>query len=833
MRVYYGLAWKEILAQKMTSCLIWIAVLLSAMMTTVIGQSIGILSVMREKQAVAIGGERYASFVQMDEEQVRKLKEDERISYAGVSVSLGSLKLNQALTLGLVEYWGDSLEHYPAFSRLKEGWLPKQAMEIALSKDVLEFLGFDGKIGDSITLSVSKALRHGIEIEQFDYSAEFILTGIMESNYLGYAWGSVNGIVGEGTAERVLPNSYLYYTVDICTKRKQDFQEVMNDLCLQLQVHELDTMYNTVYLNALGISFDSEAADIEVSDQGFSFLTAAGVLIGGLLLLAAGLVIYNILKIAVSKRILQYGTLRAVGAERGQLYLIVTIEVFLYCLVGIPIGIWFGLLAAKGVLTAAVSFLSPDIFLVQSELELQQLIAQNSAGRMEFLLISVGVTLLFAYLAALPAAYFAANLSPIAALSKGNKTVFCRGRRVKKIRNFEAYYAWLNLRRNRGRTVITILSLVMSIAVFIALQGVLSLVNVANSGEMEHFGDYLLVNELGGFSFSDLEELEADENIEAVAAMQFSIYEQNKEQKAEGILLGFDLQAGETFQVIGLNDLYMEYFFGKRLSAEQMEALLTGKGCVVRNPIPIVYQEEEFPYTSFSAGDRIEVSGKELEVLYTLDGYDAYLSVGNSGFYNGVQVIVNEDLYTELTGKEDYAELLPVLAEGGSREGADLAAHRVCQRVLGSTCLSYEEADRQLEESFAQTNLLAWGLILLVGLIGVLNIINTVYTNIYTRVVEIGVQRAIGMSLEGIYRTFLWEGVYYGGIAALIGGGVGYLCLIFVEAAKVNEIDLIPFPLLAMTEAALVSILICLAATWIPLWKIRRMNIVESMEAAE
>ena len=126
-----------------------------------------------------------------------------------------------------------------------------------------------------------------------------------------------------------------------------------------------------------------------------------------------------------------------------------------------------------------------------------------------------------------------------------------------------------------------------------------------------------------------------------------------------------------------------------------------------------------------------------------------------------------------------------------------------------------------------------WYFFSVMNVITLMNIINTVYTNIYTRVVEIGVQRAIGMSLEGIYRTFLWEGVYYGGIAALIGGGVGYLCLIFVEAAKVNEIGLIPFPLLAMAEAALVSILVCLAATWIPLWKIRRMNIVESMEAAE
>ena len=39
------------------------------------------------------------------------------------------------------------------------------------------------------------------------------------------------------------------------------------------------------------------------NDKGFSFMTVAGVLVGTLILLAAGLVIYNILKISVSKRI--------------------------------------------------------------------------------------------------------------------------------------------------------------------------------------------------------------------------------------------------------------------------------------------------------------------------------------------------------------------------------------------------------------------------------------------------------------------------------------------------------------------------------------------------
>lgn len=47
-------------------------------------------------------------------------------------------------------------------------------------------------------------------------------------------------------------------------------------------------------MNALGISYtaNSEGAN----DKGFSFMTVAGILVGTLILLAAGLVIYNILK---------------------------------------------------------------------------------------------------------------------------------------------------------------------------------------------------------------------------------------------------------------------------------------------------------------------------------------------------------------------------------------------------------------------------------------------------------------------------------------------------------------------------------------------------------
>ena len=831
MKSYRILAWKELLAQKVTSILILIAVILSTVTTTVIGQSIGILNAMRQQQAITINGEKYATFLQMSEEQLSELKEDARFSYIGASISLGTIDLNNQLTLGLVEYVGNSLDAYPAISQIQEGRLPEQAMEIALSEDALKFLGFDGKVGDTISLPVSKTLRHDIA-PSIEFTADFVLVGITKSNYIGYSYGGITGIVGTDTAEQLLPEEYLYYNVDFRTADKRSFQNTVNDVIEKFQIHELDTSYNQVYLQACGIQFDSQESS-ENSGSGFSFMAAAGIMVGVLILLAAGLVIYNILKISVSKRIKGYGVLRAIGSEKSQLYSIVSLQILILCLIGIPVGMIAGLLSTKGIIIMATSFLSPEIFMVQNTSELQNLISANSTGKVPFLVISAAITLFFAFMAAIPAAKYAAKVPPTVAMSGRNTKVKRRNRKSKTIRNFEAYYARLNLKRNRGRTAITVLSLVMSIAVFIALQSFTTLLNTASGMEDNHLGDYSIVNETVGFSADDLEELRQNSAVSSVAAIQFLLYKPDDAGQISDIALGFALQPGETFQVVGLNDDYWDYFMGSELSAEDLTLLKSGKACIVRNPLALNYGGTELERTSFAAGDAISVAGRDITIIATLDGYDGYVSVGNSGFTNGVQVIVSDCIYSELTGTAIYNEMCPTLNADADRELFDAVAEKICQDIPGTTCLSYEETDRQLEESFEQIRLLAWGLILFVGLIGLLNIINTVYTNIHTRVMEIGMQRAIGMSAGSLYKTFLWEGAYYGIIAAVIGNIVGYICTIFVNAAAADTIQLVSIPILPIAEATVLSIGACLLATCIPLRKIAGMSIVDSIETVE
>lgn len=598
-----ALVWKELLAQRFTSALILLAVVLSTMMTAVIGQSLGVLSAMRQQQAIAIGGNRHAGFVQMDERQVEALRNDPRLSFVGVYIVLGNTRLDNSLNLGLSEFQEDVSAIYPSISALKEGRLPQAPMEIALPEDVLEYLGSSGKPGDTLTLSLSKALRHGVMTQSYDFTAQFTLVGVTESNYLNYAAGVINGIVGPGTAAILLPEEYFYSNVDVRVADKGSFQAVMDDLASALQVHELDLTYNIPYLNALGIRYNGESADVGgVSENGFPFIMAAGVLVGALILLAAGLVIYNVLKIAVSRRVRQYGVLRAIGADKGQVYFLVAAQALLLCAVGIPIGLLLGTLSAKGILTAATGALSPKIFLARDSEELIRLIGENSGGKAAFLLGSAAITLAFALLAALPAARYAAKVSPTVAMAGRYGKIKRRGRKERRIRNFEAFYAWLNLKRGRGRTVITVLSLTMSIAVFVAMQGTVELLDTAKGGVAEHYGDYSITNESVGFSPEEYRGMEDDPRVAELTAMQFSYYEQGVDGYPIGIDFGFPLQSAETFQVLGLNGSYWDKAFSS-LSAELLERLKTGEGCVVRNPLPLVFEGQEIPRTQIYSGD--------------------------------------------------------------------------------------------------------------------------------------------------------------------------------------------------------------------------------------
>lgn len=826
MKSYLALAWKELKAQKITAVLILIAVIMSTIMTTVIGQSIGILQSMRVQQAAGLNGNRYVTFHQLSREQVQKLHEDDRLYDVGDIIFVGSTTLgNSSLTLYLREYHNNALAMYPGICEIKEGCLPEKANEVALSEDTLHYLGLNAAIGDTISLDLSVYVMDG-SLPEVEYAADFTLTGILENSYLGYATGVVDGIAGNGTAESVLPDEYLLYSTDFKTHSKQDFQSIVCDLAAELQEDERYIQYNWVLLDALGISYDAD--EDSSTGAGFSFMTAACILVGVLILLAAGLVIYNILKISITKRIKEYGTLRAIGGQRRQIYRLVSLQLLILCGVGIPVGLLLGALSAKGALIAVTGVLNPEIFMANSTSELNSAISAASTVKLPMLFASVAVTLIFAMLAAFPAARYASRVSPTVAMS--GQTVKIR-RRVKKnrtIRNFDAYYARLSLKRGRGRTVVTILSLVMSITVFAALQSFTGLLDASSSIQNMYSGDYAITNETVGIPAEAVKTLEANDAVEGISTTRLSVF-----MPGAGDVLPFEtdlsMQSHETLQLASVDEGQFRTY-APDLSEEDKQALNDGTGCLIQNPIAFSYGDTSIQLTNLAVGDTIRLGDKIVRVVGLTD---TPVIINNAGFTNGVQIIVNGELYSYLLGDDSYSEIYPTLKENADADAFESWLDNWCSEQPGTHWLSYRQSNDEMAESFAQVKMLCWVLIAFIGVIGVLNIINTVYSNIHTRVVEIGMQRAIGMSTASLYRTFLWEGAYYGIFASVIGAVLGYVCCIFVGAAKTDTLQLVAVPVMAIIEAAVVSVAACLLATAIPLRSIAKMNIVESIENVE
>ena len=103
MKSYLSLAWKELKAQRVTAILILIAVILSSLMTTVIGQSIGILQAMRVQQAERLNGSRYATFHQLTQQQAQVLRRSAayRCGRCALSRQHGAWQQSEALPAGV------------------------------------------------------------------------------------------------------------------------------------------------------------------------------------------------------------------------------------------------------------------------------------------------------------------------------------------------------------------------------------------------------------------------------------------------------------------------------------------------------------------------------------------------------------------------------------------------------------------------------------------------------------------------------------------------------------------------------------------------------------
>jgi len=237
------------------------------------------------------------------------------------------------------------------------------------------------------------------------------------------------------------------------------------------------------------------------------------------------------------------------------------------------------------------------------------------------------------------------------------------------------------------------------------------------------------------------------------------------------------------------------------------------------------------PEGVYEIGDVVPFVVGERVVELPVVGLADTLPAGN---YNSATAVAAIATSRELGGKEGYSGLEVNVSSDVPPD--ELA--RSIEAVLGDRddVFAYDMSavDESGEQIGLQMSILLYGLVAVVSLIGALNIVNTITTNLILRVREFGTLRAVGMSVAQMRAMVRIESVLYG-LWAVAGGGAVGMALTRSMFNSVTQLQAIawqaPWGSLAISVVMVVGISLLSAA--VPLRRISRMNIVESIRTAE
>lgn len=388
-------------------------------------------------------------------EDVNKTAAFYRVGHA--LVCDGEVRLTRYLQ---IEALGEGVTNLIAV-HLSAGRMPENEREIILPDRYIEQIDARVRVGDTLTLSVGQRTLNGEPIAAHkEYEENEELTDCRELTYTvvgifekldtvidnGYSPSYIALTAGEATGPA---------TVFFTLKHPARFYSVMGD-----------------NLNA-GIGYDWVAHSDLLAYSG-SFRNGGltrmmyGLVTVLVVLIAFGSIslIYNSFSISVSERTRQFGILKSVGATKKQIRGTVLYEALVLCGIAIPLGAGVGC-AGIGI---TLYCLRDSFRLILSETsDVQMKLVVNWAGLGIAALLCLLITLISAWVPARRAL----SVSPIQAIRQ-SADIRISGREVKtswltkKLFGFEGMMASKNFKRNRKRYRSTVVSLFLSVTLFIS-----------------------------------------------------------------------------------------------------------------------------------------------------------------------------------------------------------------------------------------------------------------------------------------------------------------------------------------------------------------------------
>ena len=739
-----------------------------------------------------VGTCSHGEFKRLTKEQYDELRTDEDILEYGLRRVAG-ITAGEAFIKSYAEVsYMDKNTAKWSYCTPDEGTLPKEnTSEATVDTKVLSCLGIEPEIGKSFTLTM--------DIDGIIVTEDFVLSGWWEYDEAAPA---SHVLIPESRLEELFSKYNVQFNDEFTRKYALDVMlksdyNIEGQLAEILERHGFVDGENSESAIAVGVNWGYTSESLAESLDFESIVTISVILL--FIVFTGYLIIYNIFRISVANDIRHYGMLKTIGTTQTQIKSMVQTQAIILSAVGIPVGLIIGWMTG--------SVLCP---VVMSELNVYNSSASVSPWIFIFSAVFAWITVMISCF--LPART-AGKVSPVEALRYTDQATGFSSRSGKKGVSLFGMAA-ARLTGSKGKTVLVIASLALSIVTF-TLTFILS-----NSFSMEKYlsdiqADFLVADSKY-FSYRWDEEnaisLEENEFLRYMDGVTNSFVTYGMPSSYYPETYFSEEYVREILAKYGNEEEYIDSYISRNSESDgtiaQSIQLLGLEGTAFSKLK--VYEGDiaklaESGYIAVEKNEHFKL-GDKLNFIYT-DKYE-YINTQTGTIYTEFESIpLNEYEFIEInkeTHKIEY-EIAAIVDNPytlGYRfsiitplfitSSEDLFAQSEFCEPLYIAFDTTDEAEAEMDKflaDYTETNTLSYtsrateaasfesfkrmfvtlgaALSIIVGLIGVLNFINTMITSINSRQRELAALQAIGMTGRQLCTMLVWEGIIYIGGTAI------------------------------------------------------------------
>ena len=746
--------------------------------------------------------------------------------------------------------------------KLTEGRFPNNNNEIVISKHIATNGKVNYKIGDKIKIDIGT--RKTLDGDTLDNSNpynqadeqltntkqyEFTITGIIERpNYSfetfgdpGYTIISTN--INDGTEDAFisLKNPKEYKTSIANILGASNYNDLFKDTEITDNTENTSNTQNSVpKLNYEKFNVNEELLRWEVfaiSDDTIIMLYQVVGVVIFIIMFTSIFCIRNSFAIAITEKMKMYGMLASVGTTRKQIKRNVISETLILGLIGIPLGILSGILA--------VIILIKIVNVIAGELLFGNVDGIMLKVSIYPIILSVVLGIVTIYLSALSSAKKASKVSPIDLLKNPNE-VKLKSKKLKvpflisKIFGTGGVLAYKNLKRSKKKYRTTVVSLAVSIFVFIAMSSfIANMFDVTGNYYKDY--DYNIKIDCGGKTQEEIDKISKlryiDESYWLYECEQYlKINDLSKINNVNGIELEEDeyydeqqkeyIPTGEgkvaKLQILALdNNSWNKYM--KKIGANSEK--LKDKGVLCDNYL--YYETSGKGITQriykYSVGDTITGKLDNKETSFKVGATTDIKPYGIENFYyDGGYLVVNLDYYKNMDFK-----LRNILIQSSNPDGF---VDELKSINIDSGYINISEQVKEEKSMVLIIKIFLYGFITVITLIGVTNIFNTITSNMELRQKEFAMLKSIGMTKREFNRMINLETIFYSTKALIYGialGMIGIFALYKAFSVKFESVMYIPVkPILISVIAVFILVFIIMKYS---IGKINKQNTIETI----